>query len=238
MKLLKKNHWFVIVILNIFLALAPLKTHAGVIPSCAYVGDCDLCGFVELIVNIAGMGLGIIGGVTLLFFVWGGLMLLLSAGNREKISYAKRVIGGTFMGLVMVLLSWTIVNFTIFALVGGNVKDVKVFGNIKWWEANCKKRAVIDNDKCGDEGVIQGSTSCKINDKTTGICWDNVCITLCQYQSTVVPSLSHDDSYKGYACKNISDCQSDATNISECNSSTFCEAQWCDKTNEQEVCCK
>ena len=55
--------------------------------------------------------LGIVGSLSLLAFVAGGLMWMLSAGNPEWVTRGKQTIIGAVIGLVVVFTSYTIIYF-------------------------------------------------------------------------------------------------------------------------------
>jgi len=56
--------------------------------------------------------IGVIGSIVLLFFIYGGVLFVISAGNQETVTKAKRVITGSIIGLLIVFLSYTIIYFT------------------------------------------------------------------------------------------------------------------------------
>ena len=60
--------------------------------------------------------LGLVGSIALLFFVYGGVMFLVSAGNTEMISKARGIIIGAIVGIIIVFASYTIINFIMKAL--------------------------------------------------------------------------------------------------------------------------
>ena len=126
----------ILIVLGILTFTIPFAVKAqGILPECALTQQdpataCGYCDFIKLAVNVSRLGLGILGGVTLAFFGWGGLMLLLSAGNREKINKGWQILLGAMMGLAIVVLAWTMVNFIVWALVSGEINtigDVKIF---------------------------------------------------------------------------------------------------------------
>ena len=53
-------------------------------------------------------------------FVYGGVMMLISAGNSEQVSKAKGIIMAAIIGLVIVFVSYIIVSFVISALGAQN----------------------------------------------------------------------------------------------------------------------
>lgn len=57
--------------------------------------------------------MGIVGSVALLMFVIGGLMWLTSAGNPDKIKKGRDIILWSIIGLIVIFLSYTLVDFVI-----------------------------------------------------------------------------------------------------------------------------
>ena len=83
---------------------------------CLESGKCKLNDFVEFIANFYNGTFLIIGAFALLFFVYGGVMFLISAGNSEKVTQAKNIIVGAIIGLIIVFASYLIVQFVLKSL--------------------------------------------------------------------------------------------------------------------------
>ncbi|USN53321.1 MAG: hypothetical protein H6760_04110 [Candidatus Nomurabacteria bacterium] len=66
-----------------------------------------------VIVNIIQTLLGFASLVALVFVILGGFQWMLSAGNDEKIARAKKTISAAIIGIIIVLISWAIVQFVI-----------------------------------------------------------------------------------------------------------------------------
>ena len=81
--------------------------------SCIKKGDCDICDFIALGINFVRLLLGIAGGLALLFFIIGGMIFLTSRGNPEKIEKGKRMLTGTLIGLIIMLMAWTVINVAL-----------------------------------------------------------------------------------------------------------------------------
>ena len=122
--LLVTSYWLLITIV-------PVQA-AGILPDCVDTGDCQLSDFLQLFVNIANLMLGVLGSVALLFFVIGGTCWLLAAGNQTMIDRGKKTLSGAVIGIIIVLGAWTLVNFAILALTGG--EGLKGEFKTKWWE--------------------------------------------------------------------------------------------------------
>lgn len=76
-------------------------------------GDYEINDFIVLTINISRWILGIVGSLTLVMFVWGGVMFIISGGASDKISQAKKIIVAAIVGLIIVFSSWLIINFSI-----------------------------------------------------------------------------------------------------------------------------
>lgn len=67
-------------------------------------------------VNISEIILGIVGSLTLLMFVYGGIMMLISSGNSEQVTKAKGILMAAIIGLIIVFASYTIIQFVMSSL--------------------------------------------------------------------------------------------------------------------------
>lgn len=80
--------------------------------------SCGFNDFVQLFVNIINWGFSILTIVSLFFFIWGGFSLLISGGRSDYIEAGKKTIEGTFIGIIVVLTAYIIVNFYVTGLIG------------------------------------------------------------------------------------------------------------------------
>ena len=74
-------------------------------------GDYQLNDMVKIAVNISQIILGLVGSLSLLAFVAGGVMWLVSAGNPEWVTRGKQTIIGAVIGLTIVFTSYMIIFF-------------------------------------------------------------------------------------------------------------------------------
>lgn len=102
------------------LALASLSENVP----CMKTGNCGINDFVLLAIGVSKMILGVSGAVTLLFFIYGGFMMLISGGSQERVSKGKQIITGAVIGLVIIFTSYSIISFALTAL-GLNDAQVK-----------------------------------------------------------------------------------------------------------------
>lgn len=79
-------------------------------------GDYSLNDILRTAVEITNMLLGLIGSVALLFFVAGGIVFLISAGRPDMVTKGKAMITNSVIGIIIVFLSFTIINFVFLGL--------------------------------------------------------------------------------------------------------------------------
>jgi len=60
--------------------------------------------------------LGILGLVAVAFLIYAGILMVTAGGNDEQIGKARKVITYAVIGIVIILLSWTIITFVTSAL--------------------------------------------------------------------------------------------------------------------------
>lgn len=104
---------------------------------------CTLQDVVGLFTRAARYGLGLLGIVAVGFFIYGGFLLLISAGRSEYVSRGKSVLVGTFLGTLVVLTAFVIVN-----TVG---LSIDYQGDLTGSAPVCRKTG----PRCGD--TIQGA---------------------------------------------------------------------------------
>jgi hypothetical protein len=79
-------------------------------------GDYQLNDILVVGIQITRFILGIVGSLSLLFFVYGGVMFLISAGSSDKVQQAKTIIINATIGLIIVFTSYIIIEFAMSAL--------------------------------------------------------------------------------------------------------------------------
>lgn len=95
-----------------------------------YCGNYQVNDVLELLVRISKIILGIVGALALLAFVVGGVMFLVSAGNKSLVERGKSTIIGAVIGLLVVFASYTIINFTAKAM---GIDATKNIFNSSWF---------------------------------------------------------------------------------------------------------
>lgn len=109
--------WSTISIILIFLTAAMLQflfttlgSNENVPASQVGLGTRDLQ---TTAVNIIRVVLGLLGIVGVIMLVYGGYVWLTSAGNDESVEKGKKIIRAAITGLIVILLSWSIVAYVI-----------------------------------------------------------------------------------------------------------------------------
>ena len=72
-------------------------------------------GVVTTVINII---LYIIGIISVVMLIFGGIQYATSAGDEKKVTTAKNTIIYAIVGLAVAILAWTLVNF-VFSAIGG-----------------------------------------------------------------------------------------------------------------------
>lgn len=180
----------VLIICSLVFTLAslgvPLLAHAQtpILPSsvrteCLTNGNCTTEDVFELINGVIAWGAAVCGAFALLMYIIGGVWMLFSAGNQQRIERGKNIIIGTSTALLFILGSWIIVDFTLDALTGRTEQDL------------------IEPTKCNqpeNEGKPCGTGSSK-----GSFCYQGVCITKCEEKAKKDPA-------NPWACQNYLAC--------------------------------
>lgn len=78
-----------------------------------------------IIINVISLFF-IVGGIsTIIYFVWGAVDWILSGGDKEKISSARKKMTNAIIGLVLLSLSYVIINLV------GNIVGFNPLGNLQ-----------------------------------------------------------------------------------------------------------
>ncbi|TSC76492.1 MAG: Uncharacterized protein G01um101431_625 [Parcubacteria group bacterium Gr01-1014_31] len=105
------------------------------IPDACRTGDakgCTLSHLLQVLANVARAMLALLGSAAFAMFVYGGVVFLTSQGNQERVTTGRRILTNAVLGILVVLVSWTAVNFVVVALSqgrGGFGQMANIFGN-------------------------------------------------------------------------------------------------------------
>lgn len=72
----------------------------------------------EIIARAIELVLSLVGSISLLMFVWGGLTWMTSAGSSDKIKKGRDIIVWSVIGLAIVFTSYILVKFVIVSIAG------------------------------------------------------------------------------------------------------------------------
>lgn len=97
------------------------------LPPCTATGNCGITDILVVFVNVAEFLLGIVGAVALLYFVYGGYVLITSGGSQERVKTGKDTLRNAIIGIAIVFLSGIIVRFTTDALTRGR-SEIRIVG--------------------------------------------------------------------------------------------------------------
>jgi len=115
--------------------------------------------------RIAQLILGLTGSLALLMFVYGGFLMVTSAGSQEKVSKGKTVMTNAVIGIVIIMTSGLLIQYGMQKI--GVSAEFKVIGQ------TCSDKIVDPNDPTGTKmNVVQG-TIVQAPDGT------NKCVTSC-----------------------------------------------------------
>ncbi len=91
--------------------------YTGPLPPCAFTGTCNSVeDLVQLGVNVANWLFGIIAGLGFAFFVYGGLTMILSFGNAEKVSSGKQILVAAAIGMIIAFSAYVLISFVVKAI--------------------------------------------------------------------------------------------------------------------------
>ncbi len=76
----------------------------------------ELVGVDGVFTKLSNIALGIVGALSVIMLIWGGLRYILSGGDSKKITDAKNTILYAIIGLAIAFLSYAIINFVLNAL--------------------------------------------------------------------------------------------------------------------------
>ncbi len=78
--------------------------------------NCNLNDFVRIGINAVQLIFGLAGSLALLFFIYGGIMWVISGGNPDRVKKGLDAIKNAVIGLVIIFTSYMIINFVVTSL--------------------------------------------------------------------------------------------------------------------------
>lgn len=74
--------------------------------------------FERVVVGYINIFLAVVGIIAVAYLIYGGFMYITSGGNEETAEQAKKIIQNSIIGLVVIVLSFTIITVIVRALFG------------------------------------------------------------------------------------------------------------------------
>ena len=84
----------------------------------------ELLGDTGVFTRIVNIILYVVGIVSVIMLIYGGLRYVLSGGDSKKVTDAKNTILYAIIGLIVAILAYAIVNFVINAIAGTNLSEM------------------------------------------------------------------------------------------------------------------
>lgn len=92
----------------------------GLLPACAYEGSCrSVNDLVEAVIRVVKEGFKYIGSVAFAFFIYGGLTVILSFGNAERVKKGQQILVAAVVGILISFGAYMLINFILDALQVG-----------------------------------------------------------------------------------------------------------------------
>ncbi len=123
------------ILLPVSQSQAKMSLMEGISPQCKNNGTCSLCDMLVVVHNVAKLIFVSMSAIALIMLLVAGIGLILNMGNMQTVATNKKIITNTVIAVVIIMVAWTIVNFTIYTLVGKepNEKLNKEFWSTEYW---------------------------------------------------------------------------------------------------------
>ena len=91
--------------------------YEGPLPDCAFKGSCrDVNKLLFVLIRFGEMTLGIIGTFAFVFFIYGGMTMILSMGNAEHVKKGRDILVSAVIGIIIAVSAYVFVQFMLDAL--------------------------------------------------------------------------------------------------------------------------
>ncbi len=117
---------------------APESFVSNLGPACLENGNCTLCDVLKVFATIMQWILSTVAALSLFFVIYGGFDLLTSGGNSEKVDAGKKKIGGSIIGLIIVLGSYLVIGAILFMFTDGAENKTINFNPTTWSTFDCE----------------------------------------------------------------------------------------------------
>lgn len=110
-KIIKNNKFPINIAIILFFLLTTAKLYAAEITD-----PLNGATIPELMGNIILTLLGVVGSLSLVMFIYGGILWIISGGNEDNVKKGKETLKWAVFGIVVVFASYGILNFVIDAI--------------------------------------------------------------------------------------------------------------------------
>lgn len=208
----------------------PAEAQVALLPACAESGDCSLCDVVGLFINFGSLMVQWLGVLAVLLFIIGGVFIIISAGNPDRVKRGRQIIGGTIIGTLLVVSAWMIVNFSLAALLDVDFDEVQLFpvsgeggaSGEPWYEIACTP--VYQDCADADDGSACSTAACGKN----CVCYQTSCVSYCEFNKSV-------GTFSDAVCKtSASSCPTTSSGSSYPSVTGWCPLN---EAGAEQVCC-
>jgi hypothetical protein len=77
------------------------------------LGSNEDCKPAVIIGNVIKVTLGLVGSLALIIFIYGGLIWMTSAGNKDRVTQGRNTLIWASLGLIVIFSSYTVINFIL-----------------------------------------------------------------------------------------------------------------------------
>ncbi len=93
------------------------EERGGIIPPCAFSGQCrSVNDILETVIRVGKSFFAIIGSFAFVFFIYGGITMILSFGNAEKTKKGRDILVAAVIGLIIVFSAYLLIDFVLDAI--------------------------------------------------------------------------------------------------------------------------
>jgi|GEM_PF-900499 len=186
----------------------------GIVPCDGVIEQCQACHFIQLGNNLLRWIIGIMASIIALVFVFGGLKMVMSAGDTHAVSEARGMMTNAIVGFVILLAAWLIVDTVLKVIVNKNDQGVNQRIGVGMWnkiecvippEKNAAPTGTITNGDSGQSGGVRDGVPGSIGVKDVN---GNIQqVSLRQSQSDSALNTNYEKVKNKYATQISSACQ-------------------------------
>ncbi len=209
--------------------------------------QCSLNAFLRLGLSVSQYILGIVGALTLLMFIVGGVMMMLSGGSSDKVKKGKDILFGSVVGLAIVFSSYLIIQFTTDKLLGGSFNpnlpketQMERVGTCAKAGGKCIKGECTSLQNSVEASDCKGEESCCVSKdcENAGFFCKDACVLdytinsaykckdstqqCCRLRPEGLQSICDPDIHPGYQCVGANDCRGNITTDFFCTAPAVC----------------